>query len=211
MGKRLLIGVIAVEPHLERTAEVLRGIITQAFRTDCDIAVLSSVYHLGQTVNAYRMQEQSIFGLVRSGRFDGFLYDSRFLFNPALRAQIDKLLQATGKPVMTIDAGDVHPCFENTAADDCRPFQRLTEHLIEEHGYQKIYCLTGPASFPDAVQRLAGYFEAMEKHGLHYDKTSIATAISGRILPERWQPTSSQESWKSPKQSSAAMIFLQRR
>ena len=171
MGKRLLIGVIAVEPHLERTAEVLRGIITQAFQTDCDIAVLSSVYHLGQTVNAYRMQEQSIFGLVRSGRFDGFLYDSRFLYNPALRAQIDKLLQGTGKPVMTIDAGDVHPCFENTAADDCRPFQRLTEHLIEEHGFQRIYCLTGPASFPDAVQRLAGYFEAMEKHSLHYDRS----------------------------------------
>ena len=171
MSKRLLIGVIAVEPNYERTAEVLRGVITQAFRTNCDIAVLSSVYHLGETVNAFRKQEQSIFELIRSERFDGFLFDSRFLFNPSLAESLDHLLQSTGKPVMTIDAGEEHSSFENTAADDCRPFQKLTEHLIEEHGCRRIYCLTGPAHFPDAVQRLAGYFEAMEKAGLPYDKS----------------------------------------
>ena len=171
MKKRLLIGVIAVEPNYERTAEVLRGIITQAFHTGCDIAVLSCIYHQGEHVNDFRKREQSIFELLRSDRFDGFLFDSRFLYNPALAAQLDRLLQSTGKPVMTIDAGETHPAFENTAADDCRPFQKLTEHLIEEHGCRKIYCLTGPAHFPDAVQRLAGYFEAMDKAGLPYDKT----------------------------------------
>lgn len=171
MGKRLLIGMIAVEPNFERTAEVLRGIITQAFRANCDIAVLSCIYHQGETVNAFRKREQSIFELIRSDRFDGFLFDSRFLYNPALAAHLERLLQNTGKPVMTIDAREEHPSFENTAADDCRPFQKLTEHLIEEHGYQKIYCLTGPASIPDAVQRLAGYFEAMDKAGLYHDTT----------------------------------------
>ncbi len=171
MGKRLLIGVISAEPQLERSAEVLRGIITQSMHSNCDIAVLSSVYHLDEHINIYRRQAQSIFELIRSERFDGFLYDSRFFYRSALASHLERLLQSTDKPVMTIDAGDVHPCFENTAADDCRPFQKLTEHLIEEHGFQKIYCLTGPASFPDAVQRLAGYFEAMEKHGLYYDKS----------------------------------------
>ena len=79
MSKRLLIGVIAVEPNLERTAEVLRGIITQAFHTNCNIAVLSSVYYQGETSNDFRKQEQSIFELLRSDRFDGFRYCCRFL------------------------------------------------------------------------------------------------------------------------------------
>lgn len=171
MSKRLLIGVIAVEPNLERTAEVLRGIITQAFHTNCDIAVLSSVYYQGETSNDFRKQEQSIFELLRSDRFDGFLFDTRFLYNPELASRLARMLQSNGKPVMTIDAGEEYPAFENTAADDCRPFQKLTEHLIGEHSCRKIYCLTGPAHFPDAVQRLTGYFEAMDRSGLSYDRT----------------------------------------
>jgi len=168
--KRLLIGVIAIEPNYERTANVIEGIISQAFHSDCDIAVLSSVYHLGKTVNRFRRAEQNIFELILSEKFDGFLYDSRFVFNPEVSTHLDKLLKQSGKPVMLIDGGDSHPYFENTAADDSRPFRNLTEHLITEHGFQKIYCLTGPAQFPDAVQRLSGYFEAMEKHHLYYDK-----------------------------------------
>jgi hypothetical protein len=97
MKKRLLICVIAVEPNYERTAEVLRGIITQAFHTGCDIAVLSCIYHQGEHVNDFRKREQSIFELLRSDRFDGFLFDSRFLYNPALAAQLDRLLQSTGE------------------------------------------------------------------------------------------------------------------
>ena len=171
MKKRLLIGIVAIEPNYERTAGVIEGIIRQAFKSDCDIAVLSSVYHLNKTTNSFRMEEQSIFELILSGRFDGFLYDPRFVYHPDVAARLDKLLRKSGKPVMTIDGGDAHPYFDNTAADDCRPFRKLTEHLIEEHGFTKIYCLTGPQKFPDAVQRLAGYFEAMEKHQLPYEKS----------------------------------------
>ena len=59
--KRILIGVTMVEPNYERIANVIEGIISQAFHLDCDIAVLSSVYHLGKTVNPFRMAEQDIF------------------------------------------------------------------------------------------------------------------------------------------------------
>lgn len=196
MKKRLLIGVVAVEPNFERTAAVLEGVIQQAFKANCDVAVLSSVYHLGKTVNAFRRAEQEIFELILSKRFDGFLYDSRFVFNPQIAARIDKLLRQSGKPVMLIDGGDDHPYFDNTAADDSRSFCRLTEHLIEEHGFRNIYCLTGPKDYPDAVQRLNGFLEAMEKHGLPHGKqqyrygdywTEAAKILAADILNGRME------------------------
>ena len=169
MGKRFLIGVICSEPYMERTAEVLKGIISQAFRSNCDIVVLSPLYNMLTEYNTFRKEEHYIYRLASSERFDGFLYDRRFIYKDETAAFIDKILKQSQKPVMLID-GFQHPVFENTASDDRRPFEKLVTHLIEEHGCKKIYCLTGPEDSPDACERLGGYFDAMQKHGLVYDE-----------------------------------------
>lgn len=172
MKKRLLIGVITIESHLEMVSEVLRGIIKQAFQCDCDIAVLSPVVHYLQNLwNEHRVTEKEIFKLILSERFDGFIYDRRFLsLNNELTEFVDSLLKRSGKTVMMVDSSE-HPLFENTIADDCKPFEKIVTHLIEEHGYRKIYCLTGPEDSSPAQERLEGYFEAMTKHGLYYDES----------------------------------------
>lgn len=168
MGKRFLVGVICSEPYMERTAEVLRGIISQAFKSNCDIVVLSPLYCILHEFNTFRTEEKYIYRLASSGRFDGFIYDRRFIMNEEAAVFTDKILKRTHKPVMMVD-GLQHPIFENTAADDRRPFEKLVTHFIEEHSCKKIYCLTGPADSPDACERLSGYFDAMQKHGLFYD------------------------------------------
>lgn len=170
MGKRFLIGVICSEPYKERTAEVLRGIISQAFKSNCDIVIISSLYNLMTEHNIFRTEEKYIYRLACSEHFDGFIYDRRFMDNRELATFADKILKQTHKPVMMVD-GAQHPVFENTAADDRRPYEKLVTHFIEEHGCKTIYCLTGPADSPVACERLGGYFDAMQKHGLFYDES----------------------------------------
>lgn len=170
MTKRLLIGVICSGPQMERTSEVLKGIIAQAFKSNCDIVVLSPLFNTQFEYNNFRIEERYIYRLILSERFDGFIYDCRFFHNKNVRDFADKLLKKTKKPVMMVD-GYEHNIFENTEADDSRPYEKLINHLIEDHGYKKIYCLTGPKDSVTACERLNGYFDAMQKHGLYYDES----------------------------------------
>lgn len=170
MSERLLIGVICSEPHMERSAKVFEGIIAQAFRSNCDVAVISPLFHVQFEFNNFRAEEKYIYRLILSERFDGFIYDRRFILNDKVTEYTDMLLKKTHKPVMMVD-GSRHSFFENTALDDRRPFEKLITHLIEDHGYRKIYCLTGSEDSVPACERLNGYFDAMQKYELYYDKS----------------------------------------
>lgn len=168
--KKLLIGVVTSNIDKENASEVVQGIIAQAQKCRCDIAVLSPLNNLQTIWNKHRETSLDIYKLVTSPRFDGFIFDRRYIDNPEVEKLCESLLQKTNKTVMMVDGGK-HRYFENTSSDDRKPFEKLTAHLIEEHGYKKIYCLTGPEDNPDAQERLKGYEDAMKDHNLYYDNT----------------------------------------
>lgn len=168
MPKRLRIGAICCEPFYERTGEVVRGIIAQAFTCKCDVVLLNALYSHMHERNRHRTNERSIFRLIMSDSFDGFIYDRRFFYNDELCTYIEELLINSKKPVMMVDDCE-HKLFDNTASDDRRPFEKLIDHLIEVHGHRHIFCLTGPEDSTPAQERLKGYFDSMNRHGLEYD------------------------------------------
>lgn len=169
MKKRLLIGIICDEPHMPHSSEVIRGIATQAFRCNCDVAVLSSMYYQ-HNATPHIKASRDIYNLILAKNFDGFIFDRKYIYSQELVKQIEKLLVSSGKPVVLPD--DIpHSIFDNTAFDDTDGFETVTSHLITEHGCRKIYCLTGPKSAANAEQRLQGYKNAMESHGIPYDQS----------------------------------------
>ena len=168
--KKLLIGVMTSNLDMENASEVVQGIISQAQKCRCDIAVLSPLNNLQTIWNDHRRTSLDIYQLIVSPRFDGFILDRRYMDNADVEQLCENLLLQSNKPVMMIDGG-THRYFENTASDDRKPFEELTTHLIRVHGYRKIYCLTGPEHNPDAQERLKGYQDAMKEHGLYFDRT----------------------------------------
>ena len=169
MKKRILIGVIITDCHIDYQAEILRGIISQAFKSSCDTAVIAPLHNFSVD-SPYKNAERSIFELILSGNFDGFIYDRNTFFSEEIRSEIDILLRKSGKPVMLLDYAD-HKSFETTSADDSAAFEEITDHLINVHGHRRIYCLTGPRGNFGAEERLNGYKNSMKKHGLPFDKT----------------------------------------
>jgi len=168
--KKLLIGVVTSNLDIENASEVVKGIISQAQKCKCDIAVLSPLNNLQTIWNAHRQTSLDIYRLIESPRFDGFIFDRRYMDNPEVETFCESMLLKTNKTVMMVD-GRKHRYFENTSSDDRKPFEELTTHLIEEHGYKKIYCLTGPEDNPDAQERLKGYQDAMKEYGLYIDRS----------------------------------------
>ncbi|MCM1528439.1 MAG: substrate-binding domain-containing protein [Alistipes sp.] len=169
MKKRLLIGVVLTDCHINFQEEVLKGIISQAFKSSCDIAVITT-FHDFSYETPHKLLEAKILDLILSDRFDGFLCMKNTFHNIEIRKRIDELLLRSGKPVMLLDSEE-HRSFEATAIDDRSAIEKLTDHLIEVHGFNKIYCLTGPKNVFVAEERLAGFKNSMRNHGLYYDKS----------------------------------------
>jgi len=169
LNKRILIGVIITECQVDFQKEILRGIISQAFKSNCDIAVLAPLHNFFMDT-PHKQTEKKIYDLILSGRFDGFLYGRNTFYSEDIKNHIDNLLLRSGKPVMLMDSAD-HRSFETTSIDDCAAFEQITDHLIDVHGFNKIYCLTGPRKVFVSEERLKGYKNSMKKHGLYYDRT----------------------------------------
>lgn len=170
MKKRLLIGVIMTECQINFQLDILKGIISQGFKTNSDIVILAPLHNF-YVVNPHKQAEKEIFKLINSQAFDGFLYDRNTIYDEDIKLMTDNLLLASGKPVMLLDSQE-HKIFESTAIDDCTAFEQITDHLIDVHGYKKIYCLTGPKKFFVSEERMRGFLISMKKHKLSTGKNA---------------------------------------
>lgn len=170
MKKRLLIGVIMTECQINFQLDILKGIISQSFKTNSDIVILAPLHNF-YVVNPHKQAEKEIFKLISSQAFDGFLYDRNTIYDEDIKLMTDNLLLASGKPVMLLDSQE-HKVFESTAIDDCTAFEQITDHLIDVHGYKKIYCLTGPKNIFVAEERMRGFLISMKKHKLSTEKNA---------------------------------------
>ena len=136
MKKRLLIGVIITDCHVDFQEELMRGIISQAFKSNCDIAVIAPLNNF-YLKSIHKMAEKDIFRFILSDKFDGFLYDRQTFLDDDIREYIDSLLKESKKPVMLMDSGE-HRSFETTSIDDCSAFEIITDHLVNVHKLKKI-------------------------------------------------------------------------
>ena len=169
MSRRILIGVIIADCHIDFQSEILRGIITQAFKSNCDIAVISPLHNFSLH-SVHKDAEKTIFDLMFSENIDGLIYDRNAFHNEDICRYIDELCKRSEKPVMLLDYNG-HKNFETTSVDDREAFETITDHLIGVHGYKRIYCITGPKNTFSGEERLAGYKNSMKRHGINIDKT----------------------------------------
>lgn len=168
MSRRILIGAVIADCHIDFQSEILRGIVTQAFKSNCDVAVISPLHDFSVR-SVHKDAERSILDLILSDSIDGIIYDRNTFHDEDICRHIDNLCKRSEKPVMLLDYND-HKSFETTSVDDREAFETITDHLINVHGYKKIYCLTGPRNTFSGEERLAGYKSSMKKHNINIGK-----------------------------------------
>lgn len=170
MKQRPLIGIITSVLAKNHIRNIVRGAIAQIQLCGCDCVILSPLINFTQCSSAHAKTERIIFRQILSDQFDGFLYIRDDAMGSEVIAEIEKLLLQSNKYVMTVDDNE-HSFFDNTQYDDYDDFGKVVRHLIEVHGYRKIYCLTGPETSFQAQNRLQAYQDIMTEHGLYYDDT----------------------------------------
>ena len=170
MKKRPLIGVISPLISKEHIGNIVRGVMSQAAECGCDVLILSPLTNFAG-LSRQAKDEKVIFELAASDDFDGFLFVKDDVnMGTDIISYLETLLEKSNKYVMAVDEQD-NTIFDSTQYDDYYDFRKVIEHLVQEHQYKKIYCLTGPEHLFQSQTRLRAYMDVMNKYGLYYDDT----------------------------------------
>ena len=167
--ERRIYGVITASPYATEQREVIESIVRKAQKTGIDIIVISNIYNPCESTDIL-YAENSIFDLIRSDCFSGFIYITESIINPDVQKLIlERLAERSDVPVVAIgmkvpEVTLPHFYFINT--DDEYDFECITDHLIENHGYTDIHVLTGYKEYPTSHQRVEGCKRSFEKHGI---------------------------------------------
>lgn len=172
MKKRPLICVVTADCTRQFIRDTISGIISQSQLCGCDVAILAPLTHFCFTLKPmHREMEREIYKLILSDDFDGYIYcKSKSSMDKRTMKYIESLMNQTGKYVMVAD-GNADNRFDFTQSDDFDDFKTIVDHLIEVHGYRRIYCLTGTKGMFQSEERLKGYFASMKNHSINFDKS----------------------------------------
>lgn len=175
MSRRKLIGLIMANPSSEYQQHVLEGICHQCGQYGYDVAVFTCMVSSCHPLEDDLRGEQNIFELINFDRIDGIVVCALSLSENNVTTMLDsvvaKLKEQCRKPVVILDTNIEG--FVSVNTDDRTPFSRITAHLIDVHHCKRIYFLTGFEDNKISAERVGGYIDELEKHGIPVDEKNI--------------------------------------
>lgn len=165
MKQRKTIAVIVGTTDGLFHSKCLTGLIRQAKKLDYNIAVFS-VFTLNSYMSKHQAGEENIFSLLKSKCIVGGVFIDYSFWVDTVRQKVLDIICSIPDFKMVIYDNSGTRGFEGIFPNDRSGFEQVVNHLIEDHGYKKIYCLTGGSEFPISHIRASGYEDAMIKHGL---------------------------------------------
>jgi diguanylate cyclase (GGDEF)-like protein len=172
LKKRKLIGVIISEVEELYQHKLLKGIISECYSLDYDVAIFSTLIK-DTGLPEYKIGEKNIFNLMNFDRFDGIIVAGTTLAIEHLPEQMERLLLHKCKcPVLYVDQESEH--FPSIFTDDRKASEQITNHLIDYHGYKDIFCLAGNPEDISTISRLGGFKDSLIKHGIPIEESKIS-------------------------------------
>ncbi len=172
-GRTLSIGVVTQSMDSPFYGVALRGIEDELDKVGYNALFVSGHWNAAEEARCVEV--------LRARRVDGIIVLTGQLSDQALRTCAKALpLVVAGR---TLKA----PNLFSLKFDDVAGARMATEHLLTL-GHRRIACIAGDPVHPDAVERLAGYRQALEQAGIAYEPALVAPGQfheeSGRLAME---------------------------
>ena len=178
------IALIIEEMDQNYQSEILKGIASSAEEFSMNISVFVSFS--GLINSSHEKGEFNIFNLPDFRDFDGAILLTNTLARQNITDDIISRIKAAGIPAVSID-NDL-PDFFHVGIDNKTAMRRITDHLINVHGYTDLAYVSGPKGNPESADRLSAFLEVAEEHGLSIPEKNIYygnfRAPSGRSAAE---------------------------
>jgi diguanylate cyclase (GGDEF)-like protein len=194
-ARRLTVGFLVSYLTEDYTAELWRGLVKAAERRGVDLLAIDG----GAIDDPYEIHRQkaTLYSVIQNVTLDGIIVSAGSIGNFADDARMEEFLRSLprvpqiliGKPVGN------RPC---VLVDNRMGMRDVVSHLIEEHGRRRVAFIAGSSTNREAMDRLTGYREALEEHGVPYnpalvyhgdfDRTHGARAVQTFFTERALQP-----------------------
>ncbi len=172
MERRKCIGVFIGQPNLPFQTELLKHIRNNAFAVGCNVAVFSAMIYTGGYPNFQDGESQNV-SLANLDTMDAVIV-------------VPDTLQADendGKNVLEYIRKNFHgprvvldmeaDGYQQFFCDDTDSIEYVVSHLIEEHACTDIAFMTGIKGHPHSINRLNGYYQALQNHNITIDESRV--------------------------------------
>ena len=149
---------------------ILNGISESA--SEYSMNVEAFISFIGSMENQkHDIGEFNIFRLPDFRRFDGaILLTNTIDYQPVVNDIIKRIKEAE-IPAVSID-NDIEGLY-HIGIDNKTAMKTIAEHLISVHGYRNFSYISGPKDNPESADRLKGFLETMEEHGIEVSDDDI--------------------------------------
>lgn len=164
------IAVIVAGIDEKYQSSILHGIESAAAGCMLDLAMFASFSGtMGNPI--HDSGEYNIFRLPDFSTFDGAILLTNTIDDKSVVEDIRSRIRAAGIPAVSID-DDVKDMYY-IGIDNKTAMRKMAEHFIKVHGFTKFNYISGPAENPESKDRLRGFLEVLEEHGLTLDDNRI--------------------------------------
>lgn len=149
------------------TSRIVEGIIAQCKKYDYDLSVFSTTTTLQYFKQSYADGAANIYNLIQFDSFDGIIVDTLTLSSAPkdILSDIYKRIEEAAKgPVVNL--ATEYGGYKTVVSQDEDVLRSMCRHMIEKHGYRKIYILTGVEGTTEAENRLKIMKNEIESHGI---------------------------------------------
>ncbi|MDZ7680515.1 MAG: LacI family DNA-binding transcriptional regulator [Fodinibius sp.] len=154
-SKTYTIGVVIPEITHAFFPEVVRGIEEVTNTSDYQLFLTNANEHFAREQDAIRtLQSKRVDGLLISSSqtVEDYSFYEQLVNSGTNIVFFDRCIEGIGASTVSVN--------------DRESSRKITEHLIEVHGYTKIAHLSGPQKVSIGKKRYTGYRDALEAHGL---------------------------------------------
>ncbi len=156
------VALIVEEMDQSYQSSILSGISSAAAEFSLDISVFVSFS--GSINPDHEKGEFNIFNLPDFNDFDGAILLTNTLAHQNVVNEILERIKAAGIPAVSLD-NDI-PYLYHVGIDNRTAMYRITEHLINAHGFTRFAYISGPDDNPESCDRLNGFLEVLHEHNL---------------------------------------------
>lgn len=142
----------------------------QEHQLDADLYVFHSFGNFSKD-EKYNQGEYNIYNLPRLEDFDGIILDLATVTDRQIIDRIVTRVQASKVPAVSLL--EKHPGLAYSGINDSEAMCHVTEHLILEHGCQKLNYIGGPQNNIENSWRLKGFKEALSRQQIPLDENRI--------------------------------------
>jgi len=161
---RKRVALLCGQPDEDFQRLFIEGVERIAFSRGFDVCVFA-MYQKFQENKEREIGESTIFKLFNPDLFDTIIVMGDTIQTPGVLGKIDRELHDKAKvPVIFVDSESSY--FPSINLHHYDAIVKLTEHLIEVHGYKDIAFVTGKKWHPHSKERLTAFIDTMKKHGL---------------------------------------------